>query len=282
MNSVESYYQYKVSLDASDLTVGQNHIVDEKPVTVTLDDGSQKDFRWLQFRIPINTPDDVINDMTGFSSIRFMRMFMTNFRMPVVLRFGELQLVRGDWRRYTKEINETNNSNPPDLDITALENFQVGVVNIEENESRTPIPYVIPPGIEREQLRGSTRIQYQNEQSLSMKVFDLPAGETRAVYKNVSIDMRMYKKLKLFIHLEELNKSNLQDDEIEAVIRLGSDLNDNYYQIEVPLKITEENSTLADDIWPNNMNVILEHLGKLKLQRFQETIISCLWRRFSN
>ena len=272
MNSVESYYQYKVSLDASDLTVGQNHIVDEKPVTVTLDDGSQKDFRWLQFRIPINTPDDVINDMTGFSSIRFMRMFMTNFRMPVVLRFGELQLVRGDWRRYTKEINETNNSNPPDLDITALENFQVGVVNIEENESRTPIPYVIPPGIEREQLRGSTRIQYQNEQSLSMKVFDLPAGETRAVYKNVSIDMRMYKKLKLFIHLEELNKSNLQDDEIEAVIRLGSDLNDNYYQIEVPLKITEENSTLADDIWPNNMNVILEHLGKLKLQRFQETI----------
>lgn len=272
MNSVESYYQYKVSMNASALTVGQNHIVDEKTVTVNLDDGSQKDFRWLQFRIPINTPDDVINDMDGFNSIRFMRMFMTGFRMPVVLRFGELQLVRGDWRRYTKVIDETNNPNPIDLTNTELQDFQVGVVNIEENESRTPIPYVLPPGIERERLRGSTRIQYQNEQSLSMRVANLEAGETRAVYKNVSIDMRMYKKLKMFVHLEELNKSGVQDDNIEAVIRLGSDLNDNYYQIEMPLKVTPENATLANDIWLNNFDVILKNLGKLKLLRFQEDI----------
>lgn len=271
MNTVESYYQYKISMNASNLTVGQNNIVDEKTVTATLEDGSQKEFRWLQFRIPINTPTDVINDMSGFNSIRFMRMFMTGFRMPVVLRFGELQLVRGDWRRYVKEIDETNNPNPADLTIAELENFQVGVVNIEENEARTPIPYVIPPGIQREQLRGSTTIQYQNEQSLSMKVFDLPPGETRAVYKNVSMDMRMYKKLKMFAHLEELNKSGIEDDDIEAIIRIGSDLNDNYYQIEFPLKVTPENATLANDIWPNDMNVILENLGKLKLLRFQET-----------
>ena len=272
MNTVESYYQYKVSLNASDLVVGQNHIVDEKNVTVTLDDGSQKSFRWLQFRVPINTPDQVVNGMSGFSSIRFMRMFMTGFKMPIVLRFGELQLIRGDWRRYVKEIDETNNPNPADLNTTELQNFQVGVVSIEENESRTPIPYVIPPGIVRERLQATTRIQYQNEQSLSMKVIDLPAGQTRAVYKNVSIDMRMYKKLKLFVHLEDFKNSGLQDNDFEAIIRLGSDLNDNYYQIEIPLKVTADGATSANDIWANNMDVILKNLGKLKLLRFQEAV----------
>ncbi|MCF6279915.1 MAG: cell surface protein SprA [Flavobacteriaceae bacterium] len=272
MNTVESYYQYKVSMDRDSLQLGVHRfIVDKKDVSVTLDDGSQKDFRWLQFRIPINTPDDVINDMSGFSSIRFMRMFMTGFKMPVVLRFGELQLIRGDWRRYLKEIDETN-ANPLDLNTTQLENFQVGVVNTDENESRTPIPYVIPPGIERERLQGSTRIQFQNEQSLSVRIVDLPSGQTRAVYKNVSIDLRMYKKLKLFVHLEEVDKVDIPDDALQAVIRLGSDLNDNFYQIEFPLKVTEDGSTSAVDIWKNNMNVILEHLGKLKLLRFQEAV----------
>ncbi|WP_231961652.1 T9SS outer membrane translocon Sov/SprA [Urechidicola croceus] len=270
MNSVESYYQYRVSLNANDLVVGQNHIVDQKLVTVNLDDGDQKQYRWLQFRIPINTPDDVINEMDGFNSIRFMRMFMTKFKMPVVLRFGELQLVRGDWRRYVKEIDETNNPSPPDLTIAELQNFQVGVVSIEQNESRTPIPYVIPPGIQRERLQGSTRVQLQNEQSLSMKVIDLPAGETRAVYKNVSVDLRMYKQLKMFVHLEDVNNSNISDEEMKAIIRLGSDLNDNYYEIEYPLIVSQENSTSAIDIWPNDINVVLENLGKLKLLRFED------------
>ncbi len=272
MNTIESYYQYRVSLKASDLIVGQNHIVDEKNVTVILDDGSQKNYRWLQFRVPINTPDQVINGMSGFSSIRFMRMFMTGFKMPVVLRFGELQLIRGDWRRYVKTIDETNNPNPTTLNPTDLQNFQVGVVSVEQNESRTPIPYVIPPGIVRERLQGTTKIQYQNEQSLSVKVRDLPSGQTRAVYKNVSIDLRMYKKLKLFIHLEDVKNTNLEDDDFEAIIRLGSDLNDNYYQIEFPLKVTDHGATSPTDIWANNMDIILENLGKLKLLRFQEAI----------
>ncbi|MFT4642234.1 MAG: cell surface protein SprA [Candidatus Azotimanducaceae bacterium] len=273
MNSVESYYQYKVSLNASDLVVGQNNIVDQKISTVTLNDGSQQTSRWLQFRIPINTPDEVINDMSGFNSIRFMRMFLTKFKMPVVLRFGELDLVRGDWRRYVKVIDETNNPNPPDLTPSQLQDFQVGVVNIEENESRSPIPYVIPPGIDREQLQGSTRIQFQNEQSLSMKVKSIPAGETRAVYKNVSIDLRMYKHLKMFIHAEGLvSNVPLIDDEFQGIIKLGSDLNDNYYQLEYPLKVTDFSSTSPEDIWKNNMDVVLKHLGKLKLLRFEEGI----------
>ncbi len=269
MSTVESYYQYRVSLNANQLVVGQNHIVDEKIVSVQLEDGGQKDFRWLQFRIPIGSPDEVINDMSGFNSIRFMRMFMTKFRIPVTLRFGELQLVRGEWRRYVKEIDESNNPNPPDLDPGQLENLKVGVVNIEENESREPIPYVVPPGIERERLQGSTRIQLQNEQSLSMKAINLDPGDTRAVFKNVSTDLRMYKKLKMFVHIEDAEKSGLQDDDFQAILRLGSDLNDNYYEIALPLKVTAFGATSPENIWPNDFDVILENLGKLKLARYE-------------
>tara|TARA_B110000305_G_C19464203_1_gene656653 strand:+ start:634 stop:7743 length:7110 start_codon:yes stop_codon:yes gene_type:complete len=273
MNSVESYYQYKVSLNARDLIVGNNNIVDEKNISITLDDGSRKDFRWLQFRIPIGSPDEVINGISGFNSIRFMRMFMTKFKMPVVLRFGELQLVRGDWRRYTKVIDETDNMNPPVLTAEQLSNFQVGVVSIEQNASRTPIPYVVPPGIEREKLQGSTRIQLQNEQSLSVKVNNLEPGQTRIVYKNSSVDLRMYKQLKMFVHAEGIqSEASLQDDEFQAILRIGSDLVDNYYEIAYPLKVTSFSASTAEEIWLNDMKIVLEHLGELKLLRYEDGV----------
>lgn len=274
MNSVESYYQYKVSLNKNDLIVGQNHIVDEKTVQVKLDDGSTKQFRWLQFRIQVSSPDEVVNNITGFNSIRFMRLFLTKFKMPVVLRFGELQLVRGDWRRYTKTLEE-NITPPQNLTNIELQNFEVGVVNIQENEDRNPIPYILPPGIEREILRGSTTLQKQNEQSLSLKVTDLEPKETRAIFKNVRVDLRMYKKLKLFIHAEGIqSKPQVQDNEMKVIVRIGSDLDDNYYQLEKMIVISDYSARSPLEIWPeeNNLNVILEHLGKLKLLRFEEGI----------
>ncbi len=274
MNSVESYYQYKVSLNKNDLVVGQNHIVDEKKVMVLLEDGSEKEFRWLQFRIQVSNPDEVINDITGYNSIRFMRLFLTKFKMPIVLRFGELQLVRGDWRRYTKTLDD-NIVPPQNLTNIQLQNFEVGVVNIQENESRNPIPYVLPPGIEREVLRGSTTLQKQNEQSLSLKVTDLEPDKTRAIFKNVRVDLRMYKRLKLFLHAEGIQtKPQVQNEEITAIIRIGSDLNDNYYQIEKLLTISDYGVSTPLEIWPkeNNVDVFLENLGKLKLLRFEEGI----------
>jgi cell surface protein SprA len=274
MNSVESYYQYKVSLNKNDLVVGQNNIVDEKKVIVQLEDGSEKEYRWLQFRIQVSTPDEVINDISGFYSIRFMRMFLTKFKMPIVLRFGELQLVRGDWRRYTKTLDETITP-PQNLTNPQLQNFEVGVVNIQENEVRNPIPYVLPPGIEREILRGSTTLQEQNEQSLTIKVTDLEPDETRAIFKNVKVDLRMYKNLKLFLHAEGIQtKPQVQDNEIKAILRVGSDLDDNYYQIEMPLAISDYGVSTPLEIWPevNNIETLLENLGKLKLMRFEEGI----------
>jgi len=275
MNTVESYYQYKVSLNQNDLAVGKNNIVDRRQISVTLADGTSETATWYQFRIPVKSPDEVINGISNFNSIRFMRLFLTKFKIPVVLRFGELELVRGDWRRYTKTLPNPP-SLPVNLDGTQLQNFVVGVVNIEENEGRRPINYVLPPGIIRERLQGSTSIQRQNEQSLSVKIKDLNSQETRAIFKNISMDLRMFKKLKIFIHAEGIEgEASVQDGDLKALIRLGSDTEENYYQIELPLNITAFNALSAEEIWPqaNALDLALEKLGKLKILREEAGIL---------
>jgi len=270
MNTVESYFEYRVSLNKNDLVKGTNHIVDEKETSITLADGGTQKTTWYQFRIPVRSGTP-INGISDFNSIRFIRMFMTKFKMPVVLRFGQLELVRGDYRRYTKTLDPAIDP-PQDLTNTQVNNFEVGVVSIEQNEGR----YVLPPGIVREQLQGSSTIQQQNEQSVSLKVKDLQQNETRAIYKNVSVDLRMYKNLKMFIHAEPVVSGGIQDDDLVAIIRLGTDLNDNFYQLEVPLKVSANGSLTPTSVWPeaNNLNAILEQLGKLKLARDVESLNS--------
>ncbi|MDY7394583.1 cell surface protein SprA [Aureibaculum sp. 2210JD6-5] len=269
MSTVEGYFQYKVDIDPTQFVVGQNNIVDEKIVAVNLPDGTQQQTKWYQFRIPISTPDETVGQISDFNSIRFMRMFLTKFKIPVVLRFGELELVRGDWRRYTKTLDD--NINPPqELTEEENRNFEVGVVNVQENENKTPIPYVLPPGLRRERLQGTTTLQEQNEQSLLVRINDLPAGETRAVFKNTQFDMRMFNTLKMFIHAEAIaGQLGVNDDDLVAIIRLGSDTDNNFYQYEVPLKITPFGATFDDEIWPdaNEMIADLKAFGRLKIER---------------
>lgn len=265
MSTAESYFQYKVSLNKVDLQVGQNYIVDKRETNNSLKNGGTQSTTWYQFRIPISE-GTAIGGINNFNSIRFMRLFLTKFKIPIVLRFGQMEMVRGEWRRYKYELADGN------IPLTVLNNFESGVVNIEENDGRRPIPYVLPPGIERERLQGTTTVQLQNEQSLVLKVNKLNAGEGRSLFKNVSFDMRMFKKLQMFIHAESLvNQTDVADDELVAIIRIGSDLSDNYYQIEKPLKITSFGNSTASDIWPeaNELKVDLDALKKLKLQRFE-------------
>ena len=264
MNTVESYYQYKISMDKANLEKGRNFIVDEKTTSVTLENGNTQQTKWYQFRVPVRSGIP-INGISDFNSIRFMRMFLSGFKMPIVLRFGELDLVRGDWRRYVRTLDP--NINPDrELTPTELNDFEVGVISIEQNEGS----YVLPPGIVRENLQGSTTVQQQNEQSVTLSVNDLPSDKVRAIYKNISVDLRRFKQLKMFMHLEKIKGiGTIADGDMAAVIRLGTDLNDNFYQIEIPLKVTEDNASAALDIWPeeNNLDVILTGLGNIKLDR---------------
>ncbi|MGG8496354.1 cell surface protein SprA [Tenacibaculum sp. TC6] len=258
MNPVSSYFEYEVPLSRTELNkgIGFNHIVDVKNSTITLTNGETRTTRWYQFRIPVKSGTP-INGITDFNSIRFVRMFVTQFRIPVVLRFGELELVRSDWRRYTQNVPDTE-----------LNNFEIGVVNIEQNKDK----YQLPPGIQRERLQGTNRIQRQNEQSVTLKVTDLPADSLRTIYKNISIDMRRYKNLRMFLHAEDPNRvaSQGQNTETVAIIRLGTDLNENYYEIEKPLVYSSVSGTpVSDKVWPveNNLDILLEELANLKLER---------------
>lgn len=262
MNTVESYYEYRISMNKNDLQKGRNFIVDEKTTSVTLENGNTQQTKWYQFRVPIRngTP---INGISDFNSIRFVRMFLTNFKMPVVLRFGELDLVRGDWRRYIRTIDPAINPDR-ELNQAELESFEVGVVSIEQNNGS----YIQPPGIERERLQGTTSVQLQNEQAVTLKVNNLEPNKARAIYKNISIDLRRFKNLKMFMHLQPTGDAPVSDNDFSAIIRLGTDLNDNYYQIEVPLKVSTSGAT-ALDIWPeeNNLDALLETFGRLKVER---------------
>lgn len=255
MNTVESFFEYKISMNKNDLVKGQNYIVDEKTTTVNLENGDTQQTKWYQFRVPIRT-GTAINGITDFNSIRFIRMYLSNFKIPVVLRFGELDLVRGDWRRYTRTIDPAID---PDRELNQqeLENFEVGVVSIEQNNGS----YIQPPGIERERLQGSTTVQLQNEQSVTLKVTNLEPNKTRAIFKNISIDLRRFKNLKMFMHLEG-------DSGFSGVIRLGTDLAENFYEVELPLTVSPGGNGQLD-IWPeeNNLDAFLEDFGRVKLER---------------
>lgn len=270
LNEAERYFQYKVSLHPEDLVVGENYITDKVEARVSLKNGENEVVNWYQFKIPLRDPNrQAVNNIQDFQSIRFLRMFLKGFDMPVVLRFATLELVRGNWRTFDRDLSSPGDYVPDNNDNTA---FEVFTVNIEENGTRSPIPYTLPPGIEREQDLGTTSLQRRNEQSLAMRISDLKDGDARAVYKNADLDMRQYKRIRMFTHAEALlnDQENLDDDDLRVFIRLGSDFTSNYYEYEVPLKVTPWGTgPIRELVWPedNEFDIDLDKLTELKLNR---------------
>ena len=271
MSKTESYYQYKVSIRPEDMVVGQNHITDRFTATgIELPNGQIGSATWYQFKIPIFFPDKRVGPINDFRSIRFMRMFLTDFEQPVVLRFAAMDLVRGEWRRYRFSLDGIREDVPTDEGSNTV--FEVNAVNLEENGSRTPIPYVLPPGIDRQVLFGTASLQQQNEQSLSLRVCELLDGDARAVFRNLSMDMRMFKRLKMFVHAEAGDNRPLRDNDLSIFVRLGSDYNQNYYEYEIPMKVTDWGASIPEKIWPeiNEFNFDFNDLKDAKLQRDQK------------
>ena len=251
------------------MVVGENYITDmyEAPAVLLSNDKKAK-VKWYQFKIPIKNPDKVVGNIQDFKSIRFMRMFMKGWAESTVLRFASLELVRGEWRKYNLslvpgeyEMDDNNNTT-----------FDVSVVNIEENAEKIPVPYVIPPGIEREINLGTTNLQELNEQSLSLKVVHLMDGDARVCYKTCDFDMREFKTLRMFVHEEAVGTNdNIKEGDLTIFMRLGTDFTDNYYEYEIPLTPTPWYTTTSnpDIIWPdsNEFNITLNVLQNLKMER---------------
>ncbi len=268
MNTVNSYYEYRIAIKPN-TTIDDEYVTDiNEGLTPDLPNGSQLNRRWIQYKIPLSDFTDAIGGITDFRSISFMRMYLTGFNSDVVLRFATLDLVRGDWRTYTKTLQDELIDSDPTDDGTVLD---VNTVNIEENSTRTPIPYVLPPGVVREQLNNNNTIINQNEQSLSFNIDNLESQDSRGVFKSVNIDIRQYQKLKMFMHAEKINDGDYSDDETPLVgfLRIGTDLSENYYQFELPLQFTSFGASSEDDIWPedNQMEVLLSDLSTVKSLR---------------
>ena len=175
---------------------------------------------WYHFRIPVSEYSEKYGSV-NLNSIRFMRMYLTDFTEETHLRFGSLELARSDWRTVSKDLYDP--AYPP---ITGSTQTEISVVNIEENSSKTPVNYVLPPGVEREQDPSQTQIRQENEQSLMMRITDLSPGDARAVYKTTEMDMRPYKRLQFYAHAEKFidDVTDLKGSDLTYFVRLGSDL----------------------------------------------------------
>lgn len=271
MNETEGFYQYKVALKPNQMNVGEGYISDLRTVSVTLENGNTDTVRWYQFKIPVRE-GEVFGNKPDFKAIRFMRMFLTGFKQETFLRFATLDLVRGDWRMYTQKLQDGINQGTGVLNVSA--------VNIEENSNKTPVNYVIPPGVSRIVDPNQAQLIQQNEQALSLEIKNLEAKDARAVYKNTNYDLRRYKRMQMFTHAEALidDPDELKNGEITAFIRLGSDFRNNYYEYEIPLVVTppgsysSQSTTDQETVWPtaNMFDFPLELLTNLKLSRNKE------------
>ncbi|WP_410488899.1 cell surface protein SprA [Algibacter sp. L3A6] len=269
MNTIDSYYEYELDIqpqylpkssaefdNISDANPLKEYLRDFKDQPRTLPNGESVNVRWYQIRIPVEGNDRVaVGGISDLRSVRFSRIYLKDFVQPTIFRFGTLDLVRSDWRRYAQTLND-------DIPYDSSIDFSVEIIGTIENDGS----YERPPGIEPEELYNNNTVVEQNEQSLVLKACGLEAEDSRAVYKNVSFDMRQYKRLRMFMHADDDDSGNLDDEELVGFIRMGNDLTENYYQIEIPLQVSQ--STTRDGLWPtaNEINIPIEILGKVKAQ----------------
>ena len=247
LNDNERFYRYHISLRQQDMMrVGQQHIASIMETTVKLENDQVVPVKWYQFKIPLrgdSSTVQTVGNIRNFKSIRFARIFLTGFSQEAHIRLATFDLVRGEWRNYTKGLyqdvanNQFNINNP----YTTSGSLDVQAVNIEEHSNRIPVNYVLPPGISRQTDPGQAQLIAQNEQAMVLRLNNIAPKDARAVYKNVVYDMRQYKRLQMFVHAECLPQFDpIEDDEISCFIRLGSDLKNNYYEYEIPLSLTPE------------------------------------------
>lgn len=270
LNELDRYYEYKISLRPEDLRVGQNYIVASREADVRLRNGENSKVTWYQFKVPLSQYTSAIGGISDLRSMRFMRIYLKGFAQQTNLRFGALHLVRGDWRLYDQPLHGK---------VAPITKAQISVsaVNIEADGDRTPINYVLPPGVPRSLDAQQTQSTQLNEQSLSLKLRQIAPDDARAIYRNTSYDLRRYRRLQLFVHAEQLveDNTNTQDGDISVFVRLGSDYRNNYYEYSVPLKLTQSgryNGYSDVDqrrVWPdaNFVNIDLDGLIAHKRKR---------------
>ena len=274
LNQAEAYFEYEIPITSD----GSGELISNQFITDTVQSGENL---WYRFQIPVDAFDRRVGSIQDFRSIRFMRMYMTGFDEPVLLRFATLDLVRNQWRRYTRKITSPG-LEEPNNDNRGFD-FSITSINIEENSEKNPVPYLLPPDIQQEQALGTFNNFRQNEQSLALNICGLPDGEAAAMFKNTNVDLRNYERLRMFAHAESADDPFLDNESLSIFMRIGSDPSLNYYEYEIPMRITdtavvnsfrqlalrERVDTLLREIWPaeNEFDFPLKLLTETKLER---------------
>ena len=275
MSETQKYFEYRVSIRPEDMAVGRNYISDVITSEVTLKDGTKGTIRWYQFKVPLRDAEryTTVGGIRSFKSIRFMRLYLTDFESPINLRFATMELVKGEWRQYSKPLDVNTYTDDGVMEVSS--------VSIEENANKTPVNYVLPPGVSREIDPSQQQVRQENEQSMTMRVMNLNPKDARAVYKKLGgYDMRQYGRVQMFTHLESITEdaNELNDRDLRIFVRIGSDYQSNYYEYEVPLSVTDpglySNNTTADRrlVWPesNEIDFPTSLLTDLKMARNAE------------
>ncbi len=266
LNELEEYYEYEINLEAGGLEIGKEFIVDK----ITPSENNPDQATWYLFRVPVRNFQNRVGNIEGFKSIRYIRMIVTDFEQPVIMRMANFRLIGSRWRRYLENLEEGGLVPDPEPDF---DNFTLSVVNIEENSAPDPAsgkpPYVLPPGFVRDRDNTSSVYRELNEQSVQVCIDNLKNGDARSIYKNVEMDFFNYGRIKMLVHA---NSPNAQDDDLRVFIRLGTDFDENFYEVELPLKITPGTASAPQDIWPseNEFDFALKDLYGLKAQRDRE------------
>ncbi|NCO64551.1 MAG: cell surface protein SprA [Flavobacteriales bacterium] len=281
MNTIDSYFEYELEINRTNLPETKEEfdnlspsnplkdfIKDFKLRPRALPNGNSVDVRWYQIRIPVQGSHvSAVGGISDLRSVRFARVYLKEFTQSTVFRFGTIDLVRSDWRRFTQALDK-NDPTPDDPQT----DFTVGIIGTIENEGS----YQRPPGIEPEELFNNNTVVAQNEQSLVVNVCNLETEDSKAVYKNINIDMRQYKRIRMFIHAEEVETGSLSSNDLIGFIRMGNDLTENYYQIEIPLQVSTGIS--RDELWPkdNEINLPLNILAQIKALGISDGTLSNL------
>ncbi|MFZ1704993.1 MAG: cell surface protein SprA [Saprospiraceae bacterium] len=259
LDKTESFYEYRVKLKNSNGFIDTSNLKFYKQSINVPGAGGRPDEVWYRFVVPL-TSGVSYNGMQGFRSIQFMRMYLTQFERPKVFRMAEFQLLRSQWRRQDFVCQSDVRVNPM---------LTLDEVGLQENSERLPFNYITPAGIVDQFVnQGSNNIRL-DEKSLSLSVTNLRKGCNVGATKLTRLDINQYKRLQLFVHAE--NKiDDTQHEDLAFVLRLGKDFTNNYYEYQLPLKLSNKSFPRnSDSIWikDNFIDINLDSLLLAKTRR---------------
>jgi cell surface protein SprA len=92
LNTENNYHEYQIKIDKEDFQIGSNYIVGKYTTIAQLQNGKKTRTDFYHFRIPLADFTASFGNPTLSSNPAFIRMFVTGFANPLVLRFINLEL----------------------------------------------------------------------------------------------------------------------------------------------------------------------------------------------